>query len=112
MQSLATAAQKSSTPTGLSVHRKRFVKVIKDDNAIALAMDGKGCWRDSVFVERFSRPLKYEEVYLHAYGSFSKQDRQSVETSNSTTRGDRVRRWTARRHQRNFIASAALRPNF
>jgi len=48
-----------------------FVKLIKDDNAIALSMDGKGCWRDNVFVERFWRSLKYEEVYLHAYGSFS-----------------------------------------
>ena len=30
-------------------------------------MDGKGCWRDNVFVERLWRSLKYEEVYLHAY---------------------------------------------
>jgi putative transposase len=48
-----------------------FVKLIKDDNAIALSMDGKGCWRDNVFIERFWRSLKYEEVYLRAYGSFS-----------------------------------------
>jgi len=32
-------------------------------------MDGKGCWRDNVFVERFWRTVKYEQVYLHAYGS-------------------------------------------
>jgi putative transposase len=30
-------------------------------------MDGTGCWRDNVFVERLWRSLKYEEVYLHAY---------------------------------------------
>jgi putative transposase len=48
-----------------------FVKLIKDDNAISLSMDGKGCWRDNVFVERFWRSLKYEEVFLRAYGSFS-----------------------------------------
>ena len=30
-------------------------------------MDGKGCWRDNVFVERLWKSLKYEEVYLHAY---------------------------------------------
>ena len=30
-------------------------------------MDGKGCWRDNVFVERLWRSVKYEEVYLHAY---------------------------------------------
>jgi putative transposase len=32
-------------------------------------MDGKGSWRDYVFVERFWRTLKYEEVYLKAYES-------------------------------------------
>ena len=36
---------------------------------IAISMDGKGCWRDNVFVERLWRSVKYEEVYLHAYVS-------------------------------------------
>ncbi len=36
---------------------------------IAISMDGKGRWVDNVFVERFWRSLKYEEVYLHAYES-------------------------------------------
>jgi transposase InsO family protein len=36
---------------------------------IAISMDGKGCWRDNVFVERLWRSVKYEEVYLHAYAS-------------------------------------------
>jgi putative transposase len=34
-------------------------------------MDGKGCWRDNVFVERLWRSIKYEEVYLHAYDTIS-----------------------------------------
>ena len=38
-------------------------------NAIAISMDGKGAWRDNVFVERIWRSVKYEEVYLHAYDS-------------------------------------------
>ena len=37
-------------------------------NAIAISMDGKGSWRDNVFVERLWRSVKYEEVYLRAYG--------------------------------------------
>ena len=37
------------------------------DNAIAISMDGKGAWRDNVFVERLWRSVKYEEVYLRAY---------------------------------------------
>jgi putative transposase len=39
------------------------------DNAIAISMDGKGSWRDNVFVERLWRSVKYEEVYLKAYDS-------------------------------------------
>ncbi|UIF89353.1 IS3 family transposase (plasmid) [Cupriavidus necator] len=38
---------------------------------IALSMDGKGSWRDNVFVERLWRSVKYEEVYLKAYDSVS-----------------------------------------
>ncbi len=34
-------------------------------------MDGKGAWRDNVFVERLWRSIKYEEVYLHAYKTVS-----------------------------------------
>ena len=34
-------------------------------------MDGKGAWRDNVFVERLWKTIKYEEVYLHAYDTVS-----------------------------------------
>lgn len=40
-------------------------------HGIVQSMDGKGCWRDNVFVERFWRSIKYEEVYLHAYDSIA-----------------------------------------
>ncbi len=36
-----------------------------------LSMDGRGAWRDNVFVERFWRSVKYERVYLRAYDSVS-----------------------------------------
>ena len=39
------------------------------ENGIAISMDGKGAWRDNVFVERLWRSVKYEEVYLKAYDS-------------------------------------------
>ena len=45
-----------------------FTKVLKEAE-IAISMDGKGAWRDNVFVERLWRTVKYEEVYLHAYAS-------------------------------------------
>ncbi len=38
-------------------------------NGIAISMDGKGSWRDNVFVERLWRSVKYEEVYLRAYAN-------------------------------------------
>jgi putative transposase len=40
-------------------------------NEIAVSMDGKGAWRDNVFVERLWRSVKYEEVYLRAYEGVS-----------------------------------------
>ena len=41
------------------------------DNGIQISMDGKGSWRDNVFIERLWRSVKYEEVYLKAYESVS-----------------------------------------
>jgi putative transposase len=37
------------------------------ENGISISMDGRGAWRDNVFVERLWRSVKYEEVYLRAY---------------------------------------------
>ena len=44
---------------------------------IKVSMDGKGAWRDKIFVERLWRSLKYEEVYLHAYDSVA-EGRSSI----------------------------------
>jgi putative transposase len=41
------------------------------EQGIRISMDGRGCWRDNIFVERLWRTLKYEEVYLHAYDTVS-----------------------------------------
>ena len=38
-------------------------------DGIKISMDGKGAWRDNVFVERLWRSVKHEEVYLKAYDS-------------------------------------------
>jgi len=45
-----------------------FIKMLKDAD-IAISMDGKGAWRDNVFIERLWRTIKYEEVHLHTYGN-------------------------------------------
>lgn len=46
-------------------------EIFNTDHGIAISMDGKGSWRDNVFVERLWRSVKYEEVYLRAYESVS-----------------------------------------
>jgi len=59
-----------NTDQGCQFTSMEFTGLLKQNN-IAISMDGKGCWRDNVFVERLWRSVKYEEVYLHAYDSVS-----------------------------------------
>ena len=59
-----------NTDQGCQFTSMEFTDLLKQNN-IAISMDGKGCWRDNVFVERLWRSVKYEEVYLHAYDSVS-----------------------------------------
>ena len=47
-----------------------FTTALKERH-IEISMDGRGSWRDNVFVERLWKSVKYEEVYLHAYDSVS-----------------------------------------
>ena len=57
-----------NTDQGSQFTGAAFTSVLTD-NGIAISMDGKGAWRDNVFVERLWRSVKYEEVYLRAYDS-------------------------------------------
>lgn len=59
-----------NTDQGSQFTSAEFTGVLKAHN-IRISMDGKGCWRDNVFVERLWRTIKYEEVYLKAYDSVS-----------------------------------------
>ena len=59
-----------NTDQGSQFASADFIKVLKTAE-IAISMDGKGAWRDNVFVERLWRTIKYEEVYLRAYGGVS-----------------------------------------
>ena len=64
-----TASRRSSTPTRAASSPAPPSPACCWSNAIAISMDGKGSWRDNVFVERLWRSVKYEEVYLRAYDS-------------------------------------------
>jgi putative transposase len=57
-----------NTDQGSQFTSTEFIKVLAD-REIKISMDGKGAWRDNVFVERLWRTIKYEEVYLRAYAN-------------------------------------------
>lgn len=57
-----------NTDQGSQYTSEIFTKVLKA-KGIRISMDGKGAWRDNVFVERLWRSVKHEEVYLNAYES-------------------------------------------
>jgi len=59
-----------NTDQGSQYTSDAFIQVLKN-NDIDISMDGKGAWRDNVFVERLWRSVKYEEVYLTAYESMA-----------------------------------------
>lgn len=54
-----------NTDQGAQFTSLAFTELLKH-HTIEISMDGKGSWRDNVFVERLWRSVKYEEVYLKA----------------------------------------------
>ena len=59
-----------NTDQGAQFTSAAFISVLLD-HGIRISMDGRGCWRDNIFVERLWRSLEYEEAYLHGYDSVS-----------------------------------------
>ena len=59
-----------NTDQGCQFTSQAFTGLLKQ-HGIRISMDGKGAWRDNVFIERLWRSVKYEEVYLHAYDTVS-----------------------------------------
>ena len=59
-----------NTDQGSQFTSEAFTGLLKE-GGIQISMDGRGSWRDNVFIERLWRSVKYEEVYLRAYESVS-----------------------------------------
>ena len=59
-----------NTDQGSQFTAQDFVDTVINQG-VKLSMDGRGAWRDNVFVERVWRSVKYERVYLRAYASVS-----------------------------------------
>ena len=55
-----------NTDQGSQFTAAEFTDLVKSRGCL-MSMDGRGAWRDNVFVERLWRTVKYEEIYLHAY---------------------------------------------
>ena len=84
---------------GQPVHRVVFTGVLLG-HGVAISMDGRGAWRDNVFVERVWRSVKYEEVYLRAYDRSATRAARSVAISPFTIIGARIRALTGARRTR------------
>lgn len=65
-----------NTDQGSQFTADEFIRAVQA-RGCKLSMDGRGAWRDNVFVERLWRSVKHEEVYLHAYDSVS-EARESI----------------------------------
>jgi len=59
-----------NTDQGSQFTAEAFTDTLRSKN-IAISMDGKGRWMDNVFIERLWRSVKYEDIYLKAYGSMA-----------------------------------------
>jgi putative transposase len=59
-----------NTDQGSQFTAEEFTRVVLTKGC-KLSMDGRGAWRDNVFVERLWRSVKYERVYLKAYDTVS-----------------------------------------
>ena len=59
-----------NTDQGSQFTSLAFIELLKSHD-IEISMDGKGAWRDNVFIERLWKTVKYEEVYLKAYDRVS-----------------------------------------
>lgn len=55
-----------NTDQGSQFTSQDFIGLLAQNN-IAISMDGRGRVFDNIFVERFWRSVKYENVYLHGY---------------------------------------------
>jgi len=59
-----------NTDQGSQFTAEAFTNILRA-NSIDISMDGKGRWRDNVFIERLWKSVKYEDIYLKAYASIS-----------------------------------------
>jgi len=67
-----------NTDQGSQFTATEFVQAVKDQGC-KLSMDGRGAWRDNVFIERLWKSVKYERVYLYAYDTVTEAKRSIMQ---------------------------------
>jgi putative transposase len=65
-----------NTDQGVQFTSAAFLDELSNQG-VRISMDGKGRFLDNIFIERLWRSLKYEEVYIKAYGSVA-EARQGI----------------------------------
>ena len=76
LEAVEEAISRYGTPEIMNIDQgsqftsQAFTGFLKE-HGIKISMDGKGSWRDNVFIERLWRSVKYEDIYLRAYSSVS-----------------------------------------
>jgi putative transposase len=96
-----------NTNQGSQFTRLAYTELLKV-NGIRISMDGKGCWRDNVFVERLWRTINYEEVNLRAYDSVLHARAHWAAIWTSTTPAGLTRALTAYTRQRLLQTTPAI----
>jgi len=84
-----------NTDQGCQFTSQAFTGLLKE-HEIKISMDGKGSWRDNVFIERLWKSVKYEDIYLRAYDLTSAVRTGLYRYFTFTTTIDPIRALTAR----------------
>jgi transposase InsO family protein len=84
-----------NTDQGIQFTAEAFTDTLHS-RGIAISMNGKGRWMDNVFIERLWKSVKYEDIYLKAYGSMAEAKKGLTPISCSTTKNDGTKTSTGR----------------
>ncbi len=96
-----------NTDQGSQFTSSDFTDLLKN-NGIKISMDGKGCWRDNVFIERLWKSVKYEEVYLKPTTLSPPPGTASAPIWRSTIPVGRINRLTEKRQIRSTSATVTV----
>ena len=99
-----------NTDQGAQFTARAFTDVL-EQHGVRISMDGKGRWVDNVFIERFWRSLKYEEVYLCAYDDLRQAEQGIIRYMRYYNLERRHSSLHKKTPQEVYVSSTKLKPN-